>query len=80
MYVIASDSPLHPGTVIFMVDRRKQHKSFWSNSTEDVFTFADRDSAVRKARKLQFNNPRVLTLGQANRISAKQQQERETQK
>lgn len=60
-YVIASDSQRNDET-LFMVDRRKQRASFWSNRLDDVLVFADRGAADRKAASLRFNRPRVMTL------------------
>lgn len=63
-FVIATDSR-RCDELLFMVDRSKQRKSFWSNRLDDVFVFSDRDAAKAKCRTLRFNNPRVMTLKDA---------------
>lgn len=63
-YVIATDSRFSD-EVLFMVDRKKQRASFWSNRTDDAFVFADKGAAQAKCRSLRFNNPRVMPLTDA---------------
>lgn len=58
-YVIATDSR-RKDEILFMVDRRKQKASFWSNRLVDVFVYQDRQAALEKARSYRYNNPRVL--------------------
>lgn len=70
-YVIACNSRTKT-EVLFMVDRRKQKKSFWSNGITDVFVYANHGAATTKASSLRHNNPRVLTLTEAQAIATKQ--------
>jgi hypothetical protein len=71
-YVIATDSR-KKDEVLFMVDRNKQRKSFWSNQLTDVFV-TDKAAADKIVAGLRFNNPRVLTLADAQRIVGGTQQ------
>lgn len=64
-YVIVSNDPAHPGVVLFMVDRSKQTKSFWSNTLEDVFVYQDKSAAEEKASSLSHNNPRSVNWDEA---------------
>lgn len=63
-FVIATDSRKRNETP-FMVDRSRQKASFWSNRTVDAFVFADKAAADRKAKSLRHNNPRVISLNEA---------------
>jgi len=64
-YVIASDDPGHMGMTLFMVDRSKQRKSFWSNQLTDVLVYQDKDAAKEKAAALKYNSPIVLDWNEA---------------
>lgn len=64
-YVIATDDPAHPGIVLFMVNRNKQRKSFWSNRLMDVLIYQNKISAEAKASSLSHNNPRALNWDEA---------------
>ena len=59
-YVVVTDSRKRD-EVLFMVDRRKQRKSFWSNSIHDALWYVNAAAAKAKADELKFNNPRVMT-------------------
>ncbi|RQS79775.1 hypothetical protein [Burkholderia seminalis] len=63
-FVIATDSRRND-ELLFMVDRRKQRASFWSNRLDDVFVYRDRAAAEAKARSYRFNHPRVMPLEDA---------------
>lgn len=65
-YVIVTDSR-KSDEVLFMVDRKKQRRSFWSNQTDDALVFASREAAERKAASLKWNNPRAIPLTTAQR-------------
>ncbi len=69
-FVVAQDDPGHPGVVLFMVDRRKQKQSFWSNRLTDVFILNTREVATWHASRLKYNKPRALTWGEANASAA----------
>lgn len=66
-FVIATDSRKRDEK-LFMVDRRRQKASFWSNRKVDAFVFADKAAAGRKAKSLRHNNPRVISLKEAQAI------------
>lgn len=70
-YVIVTDSRRR-SEILFMVDRRRQTKSFWSNRLDDAFVFGDLAAAGHQAEQLRHNNPRVLPLVDAKRIAAAQ--------
>lgn len=70
-YVIATDSR-RKNEVLFMVDRRRQRASFWSNRTFDAMVYADKTAAKAKAGTFRFNRPRVMTLADAQRIAVAQ--------
>ena len=74
-YVIATDSRKRD-EVLFMVNRRVQRASFWSNRLDDVFIYKSRDAAEARVGQLRDNNPRVLTLREAIRLEAAQGMER----
>ena len=74
-YVIATSGRYREET-LFMVDRKKQKKSFWSNRLDDVFIFLDRGAAERKAASLTFNSPEVLTYREAQQIDHEQDRDR----
>lgn len=75
-FVIASDSRKRD-EVLYMVDRRKQKASFWSNRLEDVFVYQLRPEAEAKANSLRFNNARVMTLSEARRFDDERMREEE---
>ena len=47
---------------LFMVDRRKQLKSFWSHGLADVMKFPSHEAAQVVASALKFNDPKVWPL------------------
>jgi len=67
-FVIATDKRGYPEVTLFMVDRRIQKKSFWSDRLIDVFVYGDRKAAERKSSSLKFNNPRVMTMTEAEEV------------
>jgi len=69
-WVIATDSR-KANELLFMVDRAKQKKSFWSNRLDDVFVFTDYEAAKAKVAELKFNNPRVMQLAMARKAIAR---------
>lgn len=75
-YVIATDSRKRD-EILFMVDRRKQRASFWSDRLDDAMTYADIWAATRKARSLRFNNARVLPFSAAVVMTAAKDRHRE---
>jgi hypothetical protein len=76
MFVIVTDSRKRD-EVLFMVDRAKQKASFWSNRLDDVLVFKNRGAANDKVRELRFNNPRVMTLGDAQKLTRETDKHRE---
>ena len=60
-YVIVTDSRKRKEK-LYMVDRRKQTKSFWSHGLVDAMKFSTQEEAHSVASKLKFNNPRVWPL------------------
>lgn len=71
-FVIITDSQKNE-EILFMVDRRKQRKSFWSNSLKDAMIYSNRIAAEQKAKQLLHNNPRVISLSETNEILRLQQ-------
>lgn len=59
-YAVVTDSRKR-AEILFMVDRSKQRKSFWSNSVHDIFWYENKEAAQAKADSYQFNNARVMT-------------------
>lgn len=70
-YIIASDSRQRD-EVLFMVDRRLQRQSFWSNRVTEAFEYVDAAAAKAKVASLKFNNPRVMTVEAARELSKHQ--------
>ena len=60
-YVIVTDSRKRDEK-LYMVDRRKQTKSFWSHGLIDVMKFSTCEAAQAVASGLRFNNPKVWPL------------------
>lgn len=71
-FVVVTEDPGHPGSFLVMVDRRKQTKSFWSNRMDDAFFYRTQEAANAKVDTLIYNNPRVLSEGQAYVLFGKQ--------
>lgn len=72
-YVIAATSRIDPSKVMFMVDRTKCKKGFWSFSLDDAFLYKCKKAAQAKADSLKFNSPRVYCLQDAISIALAQQ-------
>jgi len=64
-FVIASDDPGHPGVTLFLVDRRKEKRSFWSFNLDNAFILLTKEVADFHVSMLKYNNPRVLDWAQA---------------
>lgn len=75
-FVVVTDSRKR-AELLFMVDRKKQKASFWSDRLDDVMVFAARSAAEGQARALRFNNPRVMTLAEANRLTRDERKARD---
>lgn len=75
-FVIAADSRFNPGETVFMVDRNKSKKAFWSPSSVYALVYDNLQAAAKKCATLRFNNPRVIPLDRASSISLKQYVER----
>lgn len=50
---------------LFMVDRRIQRESFWSDRLEDVMFWRSRSAADSRVRTMRHNDPRVIEFGEA---------------
>ena len=68
MWVVACDKRDDPSTTLFLVDRSKQRRSFWSDRLDDVLVFSTRFAAGARAQALTLNNPRVISLAEAQRV------------
>lgn len=64
-YVVATDDPAHPGVTLFMVDRRKEKRSFWSFNLDNVFILVTKEVADIHVSGMKFNRPRSLSWEQA---------------
>lgn len=64
-FVVATDDLGHPGVVLFMVDRTRQKKSFWSNQLTDSFLLNTKEGAEILAGTLKYNRPHVLSGSEA---------------
>lgn len=64
-FVVATDDPGHPGVTLFMVDRRKEKRSFWSFNLSSAFILNTREVALLHVNRLKFNNPRVMSWDEA---------------
>lgn len=73
-YVISTVSP-RTGKTLFMVDRNKEQKGFWSLYLDDVYQYHLRQAAEKKAKTFQHNNPKVLSMNEARKICDAQRQE-----
>lgn len=68
-FVIACDKRDDPSTTLFMVDRRRQRQSFWSDRLDDALVYRRRVDAQLKVARLRYNSPRVLPLEEAREIA-----------
>lgn len=66
-YIIACNSR-NNNDVLFMVDRSKQHKSFWSYKLDDALKLKSLEIAKQKVAKLKYNSPRVITFEDAKEL------------
>lgn len=66
-FVVATDDPGHEGVTLFMVDRRKEKRSFWSFNLSSAFLLTTREVANLHVARLKFNNPRVLSWEEAQK-------------
>ena len=69
MWVVATDSRKRD-ELLFMVNRRIQRASFWSNRLDDALVYRNAEAARQKARSLKFNNPRVIKLSTARALAS----------
>ena len=76
VFVVASDSRQRNET-LFMVDRRLQRASFWSDRLSDVMKFPTKEAAQAIASRLCFNNPRPMPLHEAMVVAQSQSDDRE---
>lgn len=68
-YVIICDKRDFPETKLFMVDRSKIKSTYWSDEMANVMQFHNLKVATDICAKLQYNNPKVITLGEAYEIA-----------
>jgi hypothetical protein len=78
-FVIATESQKGCGELLFMVDRRKQKLSFWSNVLDDVFVYQDLKAAQLKAKSYKYNRPQVLSLAEASQYMEEVEKEKDHQ-
>lgn len=71
MFVVATDSQRRDET-LFLVDRSKERRSFWSNCLDSVKVFKSEEEAAAGAKSLRYNNPRVMALSIARSVAAGQ--------
>lgn len=74
-YVIATESRKRD-ELLFMVDRRRERRSFWSNCLESVFVYRSYEAACEKARSLKFNAPQVMSYADARDYCREAERER----
>jgi hypothetical protein len=70
-YVIVANGQVAQETV-FLLDRQKQTRAWWSNRLDNVLVYREKRVADFKAASLKHNNPRVVTLAEAQRIAREQ--------
>lgn len=71
-YVIVTDSTNYPDCICFMADRRRYRKSFWTFNIGLAFIYKHLNAAVDKAKSLRYNNPRVMSLHDAQKEAISQ--------
>lgn len=57
-YIITCQSP-YTGNILYYLDRTKQKKQFWSESSKDVFQFWSKIAAENYWKRLRYNHPQV---------------------
>lgn len=72
-YVVACDSTLVEGEVLFATDRNKEGRK-WSNKLADAFRYRIYEVAQRRASQMSWGNPRVIPYLEAVPISARNRQ------
>ena len=55
---------------LFLIDRTKTKKCWWSYDLHDVMIFHKHSAAQIQASKLKFKSPEVITIEEAKRLSA----------
>jgi len=72
MYVIVTDSIKQHGVSLFLVDRSKTKSSWWETKlSNNVLYMYNLRKALRICSKLKHNNPRVVTVEEARKLSNK---------
>ena len=57
------------GMFLFLVDRTKTKKAWWSYDWTDAIQFQKQTAAQIQANKLRFKEPTVITVNEAMRLS-----------
>lgn len=70
-YVIVCDSRFDAWFKLFMVNRTKQRRSFWSDRLDEVMTWTSQREAQKVCNALKFNSPKVVTYSEAHSIFMK---------
>ena len=69
MYVITTKSRKDPGITLFLIDRTKTKKQWWSAElNNNTLYMRNKRAAVRICTKLKHNNPQVISLEEARSI------------
>lgn len=65
-YLVVTEG--HKDTTLFLVDRRKTKKQWWTYSTCLAMKFNSRSEAQEQANKLIYKNPRVVSFQEAQKL------------
>ena len=67
-YVVVTDSRELEGTKIFLVDRKKTRRRWWSTKLTNAMQFRKKSAALYQSSRYKHNNPQVITLTEAKII------------
>ena len=70
MWVVVSNSQ-YGDEKLFLVDRTKVQKKWWTLNLNEAVRFKDRSQAEKQVSKLHLNSPEVISMGEAFKISEK---------
>ncbi len=70
MFVIICDARYKKhSNIVFMVDRSKRKDTFWSLRLSDALIWTSENAAKEKCKTLHLNNPKVIGMDEALKIS-----------
>lgn len=57
------------GMYLFLVDRRKTKKAWWTYDCDEAMRFEKKEAALTQARKLRYKSPEVISFETAKKLS-----------